>query len=108
MNAIGVLKRGDHPSHIKFKGRQMNMCAKINRLLRYFMSAFAIAAGIGWSLPSDAFIQQIVIDQTATVNFAPIILGTSTPGPATSYTVYTGRVFGELQPNDPDTKIITD
>ena len=25
-------------------------------------------------------IQQIVIDQTATVNFAPIILGTSTPG----------------------------
>ena len=47
--------------------------------------------------------RQIVIDQTATVNFTPIILGTSTPGPATSYTIYTGRIFGELKPNDPTT-----
>ena len=38
----------------------------------------------------------------------PIILGTSTPGPSTSYTIYTGRVFGELKPNDPDNAIITD
>jgi Alpha/beta hydrolase domain len=87
----------------------MNMCPKTNRLLRYLVSAFGLGAVIGWSSPSDAEIQQIVIDQTATVNFTPIILGTSTPGPATSYTIYTGRVFGELKPNDPDNNaIITD
>ncbi len=87
----------------------MNMRPKTNRLLRYFVSTFGLCAVIGWSSPSDAYIQQIVIDQTVTVNFAPIIPGTSTPGPATSYTIYTGRVFGELKPNDPDNnKIITD
>lgn len=86
------------------------MRPKTNRLLRHFVSALGLgAAVIGWSSPTDAYIQQIVIDQTATVNFKPIILGTSTPGPATSYTIYTGRVFGELKPNDPDNnRIITD
>ena len=85
------------------------MCPKTNRLLRYLISAFGLGAVIGLSSPSDAHIQQIVIDQTATVNFSPIMPGTSTPGPATSYTVYTGRVFGELKPNDPDNNsIITD
>ncbi|HEU0156916.1 MAG TPA: alpha/beta hydrolase domain-containing protein [Stellaceae bacterium] len=64
---------------------------------------------IGWSSPSEAYIQKFVVDQTATVNFNPIVLGTSTPGPATSYTIYTGRIFGELKPNDPDNnKVITD
>ena len=87
----------------------MNMCPKTSRVFRYLASAFGLGALIGWSSPSDAYIQQIVIDQTATVNFEPIILGTSTPGPATSYTIYTGRIFGELKPNDPDNnKIITD
>ncbi len=84
------------------------MRPKISRVFRYLVSAFGLGAVIGWSSPSDAYIQQIVIDQTATVNFTPIILGTSTPGPATSYTIYTGRIFGELKPNDPDNKIITD
>ena len=78
------------------------MCLKTNRMFRYLVSAFGLGAVIGWSSPSDAYVQQIVIDQTATVNFKPIILGTSTPGPATSYTIYTGRIFGELKPNDPD------
>jgi hypothetical protein len=63
---------------------------------------------IGWSSPSDASVQKIVVDQTATVNFTPIILGTSTPGPLTSYTIYLGRIFGELDPNDPTHSIITD
>ena len=72
-------------------------------------NGFRARAVIGWSSPSDAYIQQIVIDQTATVSFTPITLGTSTPGSATSYTIYTGRIFGELKPNDPDNnKIITD
>ena len=85
------------------------MCPKTSRVFRYLVSAFGLGAVIGWSSPSDAYIQQIVIDQTATVNFTPITLGTSTPGSATSYTIYTGRIFGELKPNDPDNnKIITD
>ena len=85
------------------------MRPKTNRPLRYLVPAIAIfGAVIGWSSPSDASVQKIVIDQTATVNFTPIILGTSTPGPLTSYTIYLGRIFGELDPNDPTHSIITD
>jgi hypothetical protein len=86
------------------------MCQKTNRVLRYLALAFGLGAMIGWNSPSNASIQQIVVDQTATVSFKPIILGTSTPvTDAISYTIYTGRVFGELKPNDPDNnKIITD
>jgi Alpha/beta hydrolase domain len=85
------------------------MCPKRSRVLRCLVLAVGLGALIGWSPPSDAYIQQFVIDQTVTVNFTPIILGTSTPGPSTSYTIYTGRIFGELKPNDPDNnKIITD
>jgi hypothetical protein len=40
--------------------------------------------------------------------FTPIILETSTPGVATSYTIYIGRIFGKLKPDGPDNKIITD
>ena len=78
------------------------MCPKTSRVFRYLISAFGLGVVIGWSSPSDAYIQQIVIDQTATVNFKPITLGTSTPGSATSYTIYTGRIFGKLKPNDPE------
>lgn len=76
---------------------------------RYLVPAIAVfGAVMGWSSPSDAYVQQIVIDHTATVNFTPIILGSSTPGPATSYTIYVGRIFGELDPDDPHHSIITD
>ena len=84
------------------------MCPKTRRVFRYLVLTFGLGVLIGWSSPSDAYVQQIVIDQTATVDFKPIILGTSTPDSATSYTIYTGRVFGVLKPNDPDNKIITD
>ena len=85
------------------------MFLKTTRVFRYLVSAFVLSALIGWSSPSDAYVQQIVIDQTATMSFTPIILGTSTPSSATSYTIYTGRIFGELKSNDPDNnKIITD
>jgi hypothetical protein len=87
----------------------MNIYPKTNRPLRHFLPAIAIfGAVIGWSSPSDAYVQQIVIDQTATVNFTPIIMGSSTPGPSTSYTIYSGRIFGELDPDDPQHSIITD
>src|SRR5215469_16342534 len=85
------------------------MGPKANGPLRYFVPAIAIfGAAIGWSSPSDAHVQKIVIDQTATANFTPVILGSSTPGPSTSYTIYVGRVFGELDPDDPRNSIITD
>src|SRR6516162_7599196 len=79
------------------------------RVLRHISAVLGLGALIGWSSPGDAHVQQIVIDATTTVNFKPITLGTSTPGTSTSYTIYIGRIFGELKPNDPDNnKIITD
>ena len=84
------------------------MCPKINRRVFYLFSALALGAFVGWSPPSDAAIQQLVIDQTATVNFTPIIPGTSTPGASTSYTIYQGRAFGLLDPSNPDNAVITD
>ena len=86
----------------------MNACPKTSSVLRCLVSGFGLVAALSWSPPSDARIEQLVIDQTVTVNFTPITLGTSTPGTATSYTVYTGRAFGELKPNDADNRIITD
>ena len=96
------------PSHVRLSegsehASEDKQAAPVSR------SAIAIfGAVIGWSSPSDASVQKIVIDQTATVNFTPIILGTSTPGTPTSYTIYLGRIFGELDPNDPTHSIITD
>src|SRR5262245_1536411 len=87
----------------------MTMCPKTYRPLRYIGAAAAIfGAMICWSSPGNAYVESIVIDQTATVNFTPIILGSSTPGPSTSYTIYVGRIFGELDPKDPLDSIITD
>ena len=64
---------------------------------------------IGSSLPSEAGIQTFVIDQTATVSLNPHPLNSSTPVTnAISYTVYQGRIFGVLDPNDPHNTIITD
>ncbi len=78
-------------------------------LFRYLLPAIAVACGlIGWSSPSNAFINKIVVDSTAIVNYSPIPLGSSTPGPAVSYTVYQGRVFGTLSPTDSHNSIITD
>jgi len=84
------------------------MSVTTNGRLFCLVSALALAALAGWSAPSDAAIQRIVIDQTATVNFAPIIPGTATPGAATSYTVYSGRSFGSLDPTTADNSLITD
>ena len=75
------------------------MCPKTSRVFRYLASAFGLGALIGWSSPSDAYIQQIVIDQTASVDFTPITLGTSTPGAATHYTIWLPGSFGSSLPN---------
>ena len=79
-----------------------------NRRLFYLVSAFAVSALASWSTSSDAAIQRIVIDQSTTVSFAPIIPGTATPGAATSYTIYSGRSFGALDPTTTDNAIVTD
>jgi Alpha/beta hydrolase domain len=102
-----MLDCGDHPNHVKYKGGEMNMCPKTSRPLLYLVSAFGFGAVISWSSPSNADILRIVIDQTATVNFTPITLGTATPGTPTSYTIYAGRSFGDVNPSDLNT-VITD
>lgn len=85
------------------------MRPRTNRPLRYLVSAVGVfGAVIGWSSPSDAGVQKIVIDQTATVMYSPIPLGSSIPGAPTSYTVYQGRIFGTLDPKNPHNTIITD
>lgn len=67
-----------------------------------------LVAALVWNSPSDAYVNQIVIDQTATVNFNPIPLGSSVPGASTSYTIYQGRIFGLLDPKNPLNAVITD
>ena len=83
------------------------MRARTNPPLARLAAAFAFAAAMAWSSPSQAGVQQIVIDQTATISLKPIILGTATPGAATNYTVYVGRAFGEIDPGGQN-GVITD
>src|ERR1700733_7733850 len=68
--------------------------------------AFLVAA-IGGASPSHAYVQQIIIDGTSTANYNPIPLGSSTPGTALSYTIYTGRIIGSLSPTNPLDSVIT-
>jgi alpha/beta hydrolase family protein len=85
------------------------MWPRKTKLSRYLLSAFAaVAAVMTVSSPSEAFVNQIVIDQTATVNVTPVILGTSTAGPSMSYTIYQGRIFGLLNPTISQNSGITD
>ena len=80
-----------------------------SKLFNCLLSVAAVTCtAVSWSSPSDALVQQFVVDQTATVKFTPIPLGTSVPGPATSYTVYQGRIFGVLDPHSQHNTIITD
>jgi len=77
---------------------------------RRLVPAIALFGAVcSWSLPSDAGIQQIVIDaQPNNVMFSPHPLNSSTPGAPVAYTVYQGRIFGTLDPNDPHNTVITD
>ncbi len=73
------------------------------RRSRYLLPAISVfGAVIGWSSPSDASVRQLVVDSTSTATYTPI------GGVATSYTIYSGRIFGELNPYDPHNAIITD
>ena len=52
----------------------MNVYPKTSRPLLYLASVLGLGAAIGWSPPSDAAIERIVIDQTATINFTAVAL----------------------------------
>ncbi len=83
--------------------------SKKNWPSRYLLSAIAvIGALLSWSSPSNALVNKIVIDSTNTANYSPVPLGSSIPGPAVSYTIYTGRIFGQLNPSLPQNSVITD
>jgi hypothetical protein len=87
-----------------------------NRLLRRLMPGLArlmpglalLGALIGWNSPGEAYVQQIIIDATNTASYNPIPLGSSTPGPSVTYTIYTGRIIGALSPTNPLNAGITD
>ena len=85
------------------------MRTRKNSVMRYLLPAIAmLGAAIGWSSPSQAYVQQIVIDATNTANYNPVPLGSSIPGTPVSYTIYTGRIFGALNPSNPLNAVITD
>jgi hypothetical protein len=85
------------------------MCPKKNWVFRYLSPAVAILGAVmGWTSPSNAYVQQIIIDSTNTANYAPIPLGSSVTGSAVSYTIYTGRIIGALAPGNPLNAVITD
>jgi hypothetical protein len=78
-----------------------------------FQFPIAIIAGlsamIGGVSPSAAFVNQIVIDSVNTANYNPVPLGSSVPSTTTvGYTIYTGRMFGLLDPTNPLNSGITD
>jgi hypothetical protein len=81
-----------------------------NWLFQYLVALIAgLGAAIGCSSPSAAFVNQIVIDSVNTANYNPIPLGSSTPSTtAVNYTIYTGRIFGLLDPTNPLNAGITD
>lgn len=85
------------------------MSSKANRRIRCLTAALTVlGAMISWTSSSEAFVNQIVIDSTNAAMYCPIPLGSSTPGPAVPYTIYTGRIFGYLNPHDPLDSVITD
>lgn len=62
----------------------------------------AFSAALGASSPSHAHIERLVIDTTSTATYTPV------GGSPTSYTIYSGRIFGALHPHDQHNRIITD
>ncbi len=74
------------------------------------VAAFIVLLGVlfGFTSPSHAYVQQVIIDATNTANYTPIPVGSSTPGASVSYTIYTGRIVGALDPANPLNSVITD
>ena len=67
-------------------------------LFRYSVACgLAAATAFSWAPPSQARVTRIIIDA------GPIPLAADA-----TYETFTGRAFGELDPNDPNNKLITD
>lgn len=79
------------------------------RSRRLTTAAAGVVATLCWASPGYAYVQQIVIDSTNTAMYNPIPVGSSAPsGTAVSYTIYTGRVFGAVDPKNPLNALLTD
>jgi hypothetical protein len=69
-------------------------------------SRSALVAGLvlfAWGLPAHAEVRRIVIDRKISPAFDGRSFGTAGP-----YETLSGRAFGELDPNDPHNRVITD
>ena len=54
---------------------------------RLLLSAIVmLGAALGWSSPSSARVERLVVDHTSTATYTPV------GGTPTSYTIYSGRV----------------
>jgi hypothetical protein len=81
----------------------MKMRHTKNKLFRYLVPVIAVFGVVtGWNSPGNASVRQLVVDSTSTATYTPV------GGVATSYTIYSGRIFGELNPHDPLNSGITD
>jgi hypothetical protein len=89
--------------------RPARLLPRLMPALSRLMPGLALLGALfGWNSPSEAYVLQIIIDQTNTANYNPIPVGSSTPGPSVSYTIYTGRIVGALAPTNPLNAVITD
>ncbi len=77
----------------------MRTCRTFHR----FAWASLVAAVIAWAPPARAEVKRIVIDRTV----SPAFDGRSF-GSAGQFETLAGRAFGELDPNAPRNRIITD
>ena len=78
----------------------MHSGRKVLRVLA--ASAVAGAALAGAGSPGHAGVDHLVVDATSTASYTPV------GGSPTSYTIYSGRLFGTLDPRDPHNSGITD
>jgi hypothetical protein len=62
-----------------------------------------LGAAISWSAPSQASVEQMVIDSQSDAVYTPA--HSTTP---VTYTIYSGRIFGELKPSDKGNRLIQD
>jgi len=81
------------------------MLPKVPTLIRRsaWISAAVTAALFAWAQPTQARVIKLVIDTKTSPAFGGASFGT-----AGQYETIAGRVFGELDPNDPHNTIIND
>src|SRR4051812_37971732 len=69
----------------------------------FAVGVLATAVLLAWAPPGDARVTRIIVDTRTTPAFAG-----ATYGSAGQYETLLGRVYGELDPNDPHNVIIND